>query len=78
MEKIKKIGRIVIFPIELIGIAYFKYKIVRIMLSIMIIAILGMFGMVLHFQYGAPKLIVFLFGYIIYFLIEMWLKKQTE
>lgn len=78
MEKIKKIGRIVIFPIELIGIAYFKYKVVRIMLSTIIIAILGMFGMVLHFQYGVPKLIVFLFGYIIYFLIEMWLKKQTE
>lgn len=78
MEKVKKAILVLALPFEWLGIAYIHSKIVRFIFSILIIAILVMFGLFFHYKYDISKLILFVFGYIIYYLIDIWLKTQTS
>lgn len=78
MEKVKKAVLLLTIPFEWLGIAYVQWKIVRFLFSIVIIAILVMFGLFLRFKYDISSLMLFVFGYVIYYLIEIWLKSQIS
>jgi len=78
MEKVKKVALLLTIPFEWLGIAYVQWKIVRFLFSIVIIAILVMFGLFLRSKYDISVLMLLVFGYIIYYLIEIWLKSQIS
>jgi ethanolamine transporter EutH len=78
MEKVKKAVLLLTIPFEWLGIAYVQWKIVRFLFSIVIIAILVMFGLFLRFKYDISSLMLLVFGYVIYYLIEIWLKSQIS
>lgn len=78
MEKVKKAVLLLTIPFEWLGIAYIQWKIVRFLFSILIIAILAMVGLFLRSKYDISVLILLVFGYIIYYLIEIWLRNQIS